>query len=114
MSSAAAIPASRDHAEQTLHGECADAERLLPLGLRGVVTIEMKLRVVDRVDSAVAVVLLGDVDAGAMADAHAVVQVLEAEAKALAVAGGSGADVGEAAHCGVSWISGVRLHIKGG
>src|SRR5215470_13461912 len=98
---AAPVPAARNHAEQPLHRHGAHAERLPPLGLRRVVTVEVKLRVVNEIDRVLAVILLRDVDAGTMADAHALVQILEAQAEALAVAVLADADVSVETH-GVS------------
>ena len=85
-------------AQEPLHCHGAHAERFLPLGLRRVVTVEVKLRVVDEIDRVLAIVLLRDVDAGAMADAHALVQVLKAETEALAVAVLADADVSVETH----------------
>jgi hypothetical protein len=100
---------ARNHAEQSLHRHGAHAERFLPLGLRRVMTVEVKLGVVHEIDCVLAIVLLRDVDAGAMADAHALVQVLEAEAEAFAVAVFADADVSVETHGGSPGFWGFRL-----
>src|SRR5579863_6530652 len=60
---AAAIPALRDHAEEALQGQRADAERVFPFGPRRIPAVVVKLRVVDEIDRLLAIVLLRDVDA---------------------------------------------------
>ena len=65
----AAIPARRTQADQPLHRQRADAERTLPFGLRRIMAVVMQLGVVDGVDGVVLVVLLGEVDPRAVADA---------------------------------------------
>src|ERR1700755_115935 len=83
------VPTAGGHAEKAINRHRAHDEGTLPFGPPGIVAVIVKVRIVEKLNRFIPVVLLRNVDPRAMTDTHSRPDVFKAESEALLVSLGT-------------------------